>query len=83
MGVSQRTYGTDNVRALIALAGLTGNFGKRETGLHPLRGQNTVQGASDPGLIPMMLPNYQPVSDSDSKGLFEDLWAHRWTHIRG
>lgn len=74
MGVSQHTHGTDNVRGLIALAGLTGNFGKRGTGLHPLRGQNNVQGASDAGLIPMMFPNYQPVSDITSRGFFETLW---------
>lgn len=74
MGVSQHTHGTDNVRGLIALAGLTGNFGKRGTGLHPLRGQNNVQGASDAGLIPMMFPNYQPVSDISSRGFFETLW---------
>lgn len=75
MGVSQHTHGTDNVRGLIALAGLTGNFGKRGTGLHPLRGQNNVQGASDAGLIPMMYPNYQPVSDTASRSFFETLWG--------
>jgi formate dehydrogenase major subunit len=75
MGVSQHTHGTDNVRGLIALAGLTGNFGKRGTGLHPLRGQNNVQGASDAGLIPMMYPNYQPVSDTTSRSFFETLWG--------
>jgi len=78
MGVSQHTHGTDNVRGLIALAGLTGNFGKRGTGLHPLRGQNNVQGASDAGLIPMMYPNYQPVSDTASRNFFETLWN---THL--
>ena len=75
MGVSQHTHGTDNVRGLIALAGLTGNFGTRGTGLHPLRGQNNVQGASDAGLIPMMYPNYQPVSDIASQNFFETLWG--------
>jgi len=78
MGVSQHTHGTDNVRGLIALAGLTGNVGKKGTGLHPLRGQNNVQGASDAGLIPMMYPNYQPVSDTASRNFFETLWD---THL--
>lgn len=77
MGVSQHTHGTDNVRGLIALAGLTGNFGKHGTGLHPLRGQNNVQGASDAGLIPMMFPNYQPVSDPESTRFFEQLWNQK------
>ena len=42
---------------------LTGNIGRKGTGLHPLRGQNNVQGASDVGLIPMVFPDYQPISD--------------------
>ena len=76
MGVSQHTHGTDNVRALIALAGITGQFGRPGTGLHPLRGQNNVQGASDAGLIPMMFPNYQPVTDPDAHDWFETFWGH-------
>ena len=75
MGVSQHTHGTDNVRALIALAGVTGQFGRPGTGLHPLRGQNNVQGASDAGLIPMMFPNYQPVKNSTSHEWFESFWG--------
>ena len=49
MGVSQHVYGTNNARCLISLALLTGNVGKPGAGLHPLRGQNNVQGASDAG----------------------------------
>src|SRR5690606_23828326 len=59
MGVSQHTHGTDNARCLIALAMVTGQIGRPGTGLHPLRGQNNVQGASDSGLIPMVYPDYQ------------------------
>src|SRR6185369_16705717 len=54
MGISQHVHGTDNARCLIALALMTGQIGRPGTGLHPLRGQNNVQGASDAGLIPMM-----------------------------
>jgi formate dehydrogenase major subunit len=64
MGVSQHVHGTDNARCLIALATVTGQIGKPGSGLHPLRGQNNVQGASDAGLIPMMFPNYQRVTDN-------------------
>src|SRR5262245_45765669 len=63
MGISQHVHGTDNARCLIALCMLTGNIGRPGTGLHPLRGQNNVQGASDAGLIPMMYPDYQPDKD--------------------
>ena len=49
MGISQHVHGTDNARCLIALALSTGQIGKPGSGLHPLRGQNNVQGASDSG----------------------------------
>ncbi|WP_428415763.1 formate dehydrogenase subunit alpha [Methylibium sp.] len=75
MGVSQHVHGTDNARGLIALAMLTGQIGRIGTGLHPLRGQNNVQGASDAGLIPMMLPNYQRVINPTVREAFERLWA--------
>ena len=65
MGVAQHSHGTDNVRALIALALLTGHIGKPGTGLHPLRGQNNVQGASDVGLIPIVLPDYKSATDTE------------------
>jgi formate dehydrogenase major subunit len=75
MGVSQHVHGTDNVRCLIALASVTGQIGRPGTGLHPLRGQNNVQGASDAGLIPMMFPNYQRVDDPGAHRWFEHFWG--------
>lgn len=74
MGVSQHVHGTDNARCLIALASVTGQIGRPGTGLHPLRGQNNVQGASDAGLIPMMLPNYQRVDNPGAREWFERFW---------
>ncbi len=74
MGVSQHVHGTDNARCLIALVTVTGQIGKPGSGLHPLRGQNNVQGASDAGLIPMMYPNYQRVSNPDAHAWFEKFW---------
>jgi formate dehydrogenase major subunit len=77
MGVSQHVHGTDNARCLIALATVTGQIGKPGSGLHPLRGQNNVQGASDAGLIPMMYPNYQRVSNAAAHQWFEHFWSAR------
>ncbi|MBU2955997.1 formate dehydrogenase subunit alpha [Marinobacter sp. F3R08] len=74
MGISQHVHGTDNARCLISLALTCGHTGKPGTGLHPLRGQNNVQGASDAGLIPMVLPDYQPVGDAQLRAAFEELW---------
>ena len=77
MGVSQHVHGTDNARCLIALSAITGQIGKPGSGLHPLRGQNNVQGASDAGLIPMMFPNYQRVDNAEVHAWFEAFWGQR------
>ena len=75
MGVSQHVHGTDNARCLIALCLVSGQIGRPGTGLHPLRGQNNVQGASDSGLIPMMYPDYQRVNTDEAHQRFEKLWG--------
>jgi formate dehydrogenase major subunit len=75
MGISQHTHGTDNARCLISLVLMTGQVGRPGTGLHPLRGQNNVQGASDAGLIPMVLPDYQSVKDPMIRARFEAAWG--------
>ncbi|MBT8408848.1 MAG: formate dehydrogenase subunit alpha [Alphaproteobacteria bacterium] len=75
MGVSQHIHGTDNSRCLISLALMTGQVGRSGTGLHPLRGQNNVQGASDAGLIPMFLPDYQSVKDDGVRSAFAEVWG--------
>ncbi|KUF10916.1 formate dehydrogenase subunit alpha [Pseudoponticoccus marisrubri] len=75
MGISQHIHGTDNSRCLISLALMTGNVGKPGAGLHPLRGQNNVQGASDAGLIPMFLPDYQSVTDDGVRSAFAGIWG--------
>ena len=75
MGISQHVHGTDNARCLISLALMTGQIGRPGTGLHPLRGQNNVQGASDMGLIPMVYPDYQPVNDPETRARFEEFWG--------
>ena len=67
MGISQHIHGTDNARCLIALALMTGNIGRPGTGLHPLRGQNNVQGASDVGLIPMFFPDYTDIKQKNNQ----------------
>jgi formate dehydrogenase major subunit len=75
MGISQHVHGTDNARCLISLALLTGNVGKPGAGLHPLRGQNNVQGASDAGLIPMAFPDYVSVTNEAARGRFQKAWG--------
>ena len=83
MGISQHIHGTDNSRRLISLALVTGQIGRPGTGLHPLRGQNNVQGASDAGLIPMFFPDYQSVEDPERRGFYEQLWGATLDPKRG
>ena len=83
MGISQHVHGTDNARCLIALALVTGQVGRPGTGLHPLRGQNNVQGASDAGLIPMFYPDYRSVEEVDTRRRFEDVWDMALDQRRG
>ncbi|MCZ6626890.1 MAG: molybdopterin-dependent oxidoreductase, partial [SAR324 cluster bacterium] len=83
MGISQHTHGTDNARSLISLALISGNVGRPGTGLHPLRGQNNVQGTSDAGLIPMVYPDYQSVEDPEIQKKFEEFWGTRLSPTKG
>ncbi len=83
MGISQHVHGTDNSRCLIALSLITGQVGRQGTGLHPLRGQNNVQGASDAGLIPMFFPDYKSVEDADIRGKYQDAWGRSLDPARG
>jgi len=83
MGVSQHVHGTDNARCLIALALICGQVGRPGTGLHPLRGQNNVQGASDAGLIPMFFPDYRAVDNPVIRAVVEQAWGAKLDPKRG
>jgi formate dehydrogenase major subunit len=83
MGVSQHTHGTDNARCLIALSLITGQIGRPGTGLHPLRGQNNVQGASDAGLIPMFFPDYKSVEAQEPREKYEKVWGTKLDPKKG
>ena len=83
MGVSQHVHGTDNVRCLLALSLITGQIGRPGTGIHPLRGQNNVQGASDAGLIPMVFPDYKSVENPDVRARYEDAWGRTLDPAKG
>ena len=83
MGISQSVHGTDNARCLISLALMCGQTGRPGTGLHPLRGQNNVQGASDAGLIPMVFPDYQQVENPDVRRRHEEFWGAKLPPKKG
>lgn len=74
LGITEHTTGTDNVMSLANLAMITGNLGKENSGVNPLRGQNNVQGACDMGALPNFYPGYQKVEDEKVREKFEKAW---------
>lgn len=72
LGVTEHTQGTEGVMCLVNLALITGNIGKRGSGINPLRGQNNVQGAAHMGCDPGILTG--SVSLNDGRPLFEKIW---------
>ncbi|CNF42100.1 formate dehydrogenase subunit alpha [Yersinia mollaretii] len=75
MGVTQWGQGVDVVKGLSGLALLTGNLGRPNVGVGPVRGQNNVQGACDMGALPNMYPGYQPVTDPATLEKFAKAWG--------
>ncbi|MDW4909245.1 formate dehydrogenase subunit alpha [Streptomyces sp. ADMS] len=76
LGVTEHLHGTDGVRSLANLAILRGAVGTdRGYGVNPLRGQNNVQGASDMGALPDLLPGYGKVTDPAVRARAEDVWG--------
>lgn len=75
MGVCQFSQAVDVVKGLASLALLTGNFGRKNVGIGPVRGQNNVQGACDMGALPNVYPGYQPVNDNIIREKFEKAWG--------
>jgi formate dehydrogenase alpha subunit len=75
MGITQHTCGTDNAFACTHLQLLLGNLGVPGGGVNPLRGQNNVQGASDMGALPDVLPGYAPVADAAARRRFGQAWG--------
>ncbi|MFA3778162.1 formate dehydrogenase subunit alpha [Yersinia sp. 1652 StPb PI] len=75
MGVTQWGQGVDVVKGLSGLALLTGNLGRPNVGVGPVRGQNNVQGACDMGALPNMYPGYQSVTDPATLEKFAKAWG--------
>jgi formate dehydrogenase major subunit len=83
MGVTQHTMGSDTSTAISNLLLITGNYMRPGTGAYPLRGHNNVQGASDHGSMPNMLPGYQSVDDPQVRQRFEASWGVKLPTSKG
>lgn len=75
MGVCQFRQGVEAVRSLASIAMLTGNLGKPNVGVNPVRGQNNVQGACDMGALYNTLPGYQRLDDPATMEKFAKAWG--------
>lgn len=75
LGITEHVCGTDNVMSLANLTLMTGNIGKPNAGLNPMRGQNNVQGACDMGALPNVYPGYQKVDLPTVQEKFENAWG--------
>ncbi|MBL8338124.1 MAG: formate dehydrogenase subunit alpha [Rhodoferax sp.] len=75
LGVTEHAQGSTMVMGIANLAMATGNVGREGVGVNPLRGQNNVQGACDMGSFPHELPGYRHISDSTTRGAFEEAWG--------
>ncbi|TDR79643.1 formate dehydrogenase subunit alpha [Paludibacterium purpuratum] len=75
MGVTQWGQAVDVVKGLSSLATLTGNLGRPNVGVGPVRGQNNVQGACDMGALPNTLPGYYSVTDAAARERFARAWG--------
>ena len=83
MGVTQHTMGSDTSTAISNLLLITGNYMRPGAGAYPLRGHNNVQGASDQGAMPNLLPGYQSVDDPEVRTRFEEAWKVKLPTTKG
>ncbi len=83
LGITEHENGSDNVSSLINLALITGNVGKRGSGLSPIRGQNNVQGGADMGSVAGSLPGYQPFFDPKTREKFQNKWSSELPEFQG
>ena len=74
MGVTQHTFGEDNVRAIVNLALARGWVGKEGTGLMPIRGHSGVQGGAEMGCYATAFPGGAAV-DPENAAKLSSQWG--------
>jgi predicted molibdopterin-dependent oxidoreductase YjgC len=76
MGITQHSYGSDNVRAIVNLQLARGNVGREHTGLMPIRGHSGVQGGAEMGAMPGAYVTGLPVTEANAKKFAEpEVWG--------
>lgn len=74
MGLTQHTFGVENVKAVVNLALARGMLGREGAGLVPVRGHSGVQGGAECGSVPNAFPGGAPVNEVNAARLAE-LWG--------
>lgn len=72
--------GKEVVAALADLALLTGKLGRKSCGLVPVIAKNNAQGMLDMGVMPDLLPGYQPLASGEA---FEKVWGRPIPQVPG
>jgi len=67
MGVTQHSFGEDNVRAIVNLALARGWVGREGTGLMPIRGHSGVQGGAEMGCYATAFPGGAAVTPENAE----------------
>ncbi|HEX6817294.1 MAG TPA: FdhF/YdeP family oxidoreductase [Ktedonobacterales bacterium] len=75
MGITQHTFGVQNVRAIVNLALSQGWLGKEHCGVVPIRGHSGVQGGAEVGAVPDALPGGVSVTSAEGRKRFKALWG--------
>ena len=81
MGITQHRFGVENVKAIVNLALARGMVGREKCGLMPIRGHSGVQGGSEVGCVPNLLPGGEPIRHA--KDRIETLWSFPVPDDRG
>src|SRR3954468_2205369 len=74
MGLTQHTFGVENVKAIADLALIRGNLGREKTGIMPIRGHSGVQGGGECGVDPEKFPGGFEVG-AETATRFAALWG--------
>jgi formate dehydrogenase-N, alpha subunit len=82
MGLTQHTYGGQNVKGFAVLQVLMGNVGRAGGGINALRGIHNVQGSTDMGNLQHLIPFYSGnpgANDNGTNNAFgiymDNLWG--------
>ncbi|MEV4353396.1 FdhF/YdeP family oxidoreductase [Nonomuraea sp. NPDC049625] len=74
MGITQHSYGEDNVRSIVNLALARGFVGRDKCGLMPIRGHSGVQGGAEMGAYATGLPGGLPITPENA-AKFTEMWG--------